>query len=58
VADVTIDISGDDGDLTVTNPIAFDLQLTGCGLCIDMTHEQGHAIYVALGQYFGPEGTQ
>ncbi|HGM6931484.1 TPA: hypothetical protein ACKQDF_000954 [Stenotrophomonas maltophilia] len=55
MAEVAIDITGEEGQMTIENTIAFDLQLTGCGLCIDMTHEQGEAIYRALAVFFGPE---
>ncbi|WP_285301953.1 hypothetical protein [Stenotrophomonas maltophilia group sp. Smal13] len=55
MADVHIDISGEDGELSVVNPIAFDMQIAGCGLCIDMTHEQAAELYAQLGQFFGDD---
>lgn len=55
MADVAIDITCEEGQLTIENTVAFDLQLVGCGLCIDMTHEQGQSIYLALAVFFGPE---
>ncbi|HEL5401696.1 hypothetical protein IMCGPPIG_01873 [Stenotrophomonas maltophilia] len=57
MAEVAIDITGEEGQLTIENTVAFDLQLSGCGLCIDMTHDQGHAIYLALAAFFGPGDT-
>ncbi len=56
MAEVHIDITGEDGELAVVNPLGFDLQITGCGLCIDMTHEQAAALYAQLGQFFGDGG--
>lgn len=55
MVDVSIDITGEEGQIAVDNTTAFDLQLTGCGLCIDMTHEQGEATYRALAVFFGPD---
>ncbi len=55
MAEISIDITGEEGAPTVVNTHAFDLQLTGCGICIDMTHEQGQAIYMGLAEFFGPE---
>ncbi|HFL2038680.1 TPA: hypothetical protein ACG4N3_000536 [Stenotrophomonas maltophilia] len=55
MAEVAIDITGEEGQFTIENTVAFDLQLVGCGLCIDMTHEQGQSIYLALAVFFGPE---
>ena len=55
MAEISIDITGEEGAPTAVNTHAFDLQLTGCGICIDMTHEQGQAIYMGLAEFFGPE---
>ena len=57
MAEVAIDITGEEGPLTIENTVAFDLQLSGCGLCIDMTHDQGQAIYLALATFFGAGDT-
>ena len=55
MAEVSIDITGEEGAPSIVNTVAFDLQLTGCGISIDMTYEQGQAIYMGLAEFFGPE---
>jgi len=54
-AEVAIDITGEEGALSVVNTHCFNLQVTGCGISIDMTHEQARAIYLDLAEFFGPE---
>lgn len=52
MADVAIDITGEDGDIGIENPMGFDLRITGCGLSIDLTHEQAQTLYAALRPLF------
>jgi len=58
MAEVMIDISGEDGELSVQNPMGFDLQINGCGLCIDLTHEQGAVLYAQLGEFFAGDSEE
>lgn len=55
MAEVAIDITGEEGAPSVVNIHGFELLLTGCGISIDMTHEQAQAIYLGLAEFFGPE---
>lgn len=55
MAEVAIDITGEEGAPSVVNTQCFDLQLTSCGISIDMTHEQRQAICLGLAEFFGPE---
>lgn len=55
MAEVSIDIMGDDDEFVVENPHGFDKRLTGCGLVIDMTHEQAESVFRALRPFFEDE---
>lgn len=55
MSEVAIDITGEEGAPSVVNTHCFDLQLTGCGISIDVTHKQAQAIYSGLAEFFGPE---
>jgi hypothetical protein len=50
--DVVVDVSDTDGGFEVENPHGFDLRITGCGLTLDVLHEQARSIYDALRPFF------
>lgn len=52
MADVQIDVTADDGEIEVTNPLGFDLRLTVAGVSLDITHDQAAAIYRGLQPFF------
>lgn len=52
MADLQIDVCGDDGEFEVSNPQGFDLRITGCGLSLEVTHEQARSMFDGLRPYF------
>ena len=51
--DVTIDISGEDGEaFVVENPQGFDKLIRGYGLNIEMNDDQAEQLFMALRGYY------
>jgi hypothetical protein len=54
--DIQIDISADEADhFDVENPFEFDLRIVGCGLTLDLNHDQAKSLYDGLAQFFEDE---
>lgn len=52
MAEITIDVTDQEGSFSVENTAGFDLMIVGFGLRIELTDEQAEQLLFALTPYF------